>query len=250
MRKKTLTTISVLLVLLTVASAIASTEYLDAFSTTEQTTEQRQSPDQNLGTGTAVSSTFKTSKSGSLFTVEASISNPSNGRPIDGIIELQARKKGAFLSFAQNEKSCNLDHPWNVNGNLKLNPGETQTIKLTSDISKAGDGVYDFYLVSVDQCCVFTACSAIAPYGWETLVSTGVAFGSGQVTKVECSYDFDCDHKLNVDGGAKCINPMTKDAYCQLTNKTDPGANSYANYAIASGVGIVALLGFLLWRKL
>src|SRR3990167_2725362 len=173
--KATLILLTILTVLATVYGAQAETYWIDEF-----TTSQPVGVVGGGGAGDAIVSEFKTSKEGNTFTVVTTISNPVNGKAINGVIELQARKSASFLSFLP-ENSCNPDHPWNVNGKISLSPGGSQVIKLTSDITLAGKGVYDFYLVSVNRCCVGQSCDAIQPFGWETLIAKSVSFGSGEV---------------------------------------------------------------------
>ena len=231
----------VVLLLASVLSASAQTFWIDEFSTSTSTGEASGGATTAEPSDATVSA-FETFKSGNTFTVRTTITNPATGKQINGIIELQARQTSAFLSFVPNRESCNPEHPWNVNGAVDVAPGASQVITLTSDITLAGAGVYDFYLVSVNRCCVGQSCTEIEPFGWQTLVAKDVSFGSGTPSDIACNYDFECDKKLEVaTGEGRCVNPGTPESYCSRARKDDGGATQNTTLWIV----VISLLVFV-----
>ena len=225
--------IGLILMLITAYGASAATIYIDELDVvTDSEPEPEPQPGPNEGQNQISFTDIRTEKSANTMTVTLDINNACDGETLNGIVELQARKKAVFapLSFFKRESApCDPDTPWNTHGSFYVEPCDSQEISLVSNVERLGFGIMDFYLVSVDQCCSASGgCNDVEPFGWETLIATDVQYGpdGGEPLPVACTYDFECAESLGLPAGSSfCDNSGTEDSFCSALTKIESGAS-------------------------
>lgn len=266
-----------LVVLATITGAVAYTEVVDDFQlsysgpisapTTAPT--QTTSPTQSTSptqidpvtvlptkpgepTFQTTSATFVAGK----MHVVGTLSNPSNGQELSGVIELQARKTGSYFAFFTPQPTpCDPANPQNTHATFAVSPGQSVTVDLTSDISALGPGTYDFFAVSVNACCPTNPdCFPIAPFNWQTPLAQNVKYGAtSNFASVACQYDYQCAEILGVPAeDSLCANAGTPESFCTPRSfdsgdagSLSPSTNNTIKFAIITLVAIATSAGAL-----